>query len=119
MATGFVIHNIEYRLREKLIAEIYRVLRHGGIFVNADKIARDDMEKRAEVYVEQIRRFDVFDEIGKPDIKTEWIEHYKIDEQPHIVYVESIALAQMSRVGFRGASVIYREMMEAVVVGAK
>jgi len=119
VASAFVLHNLEYRYREEIIRQIHRVLVPGGLFVNADKYALDDQRKRAEAYQEQIRRYDVYDSIGRPDYKAEWIEHYKTDEQPHIVFVEGLAKAHMREVGFLEVATVYRELMEAVVIGKK
>ena len=116
VASAWVIHNFERSTRLHLIAEVHRVLRKGGMFVNGDKLAQDDMDKRAEAYLKQVRHCDVFDKMGRSDIKKEWLEHYLVDEQPHIVYAESEALSHMRAVGFL-AQFVKRWMMEAVVVG--
>jgi tRNA (cmo5U34)-methyltransferase len=119
VASAWVIHNFERSVRAKLIPEIYRVLKKDGIFVNGDKLAENDMNKRAAAYVGQIGMIGVFDQMGRPDIKKEWLEHYLVDEQPHIVYVESEARAQLRKEGFRVVRIAYRQMMEAVIVGIK
>ncbi|HEU0080757.1 MAG TPA: methyltransferase domain-containing protein [Candidatus Paceibacterota bacterium] len=118
VASAWVIHNFERSLRPKLIAEIWRVLKPNGIFVNGDKLAQDDMDKRAEAYKRQIKLCDVFDRMGRPDIKKEWLEHYLVDEQPHIVYVESEAVSHLIKACFVPA-IAYRQMMEAVLIGYK
>jgi len=119
VASGFVLHNFGRTDRNILIAEIHRVLKPGGIFVNADKYAHDDPEKRATVYKEQIARYDVYDTIGRSDYKKEWVEHMERDEKEDLVFFEGEAKKYMEKLGFRNIKTNYREMMEAVVSGVK
>lgn len=119
VASAFVLHNLERGHRSRVMGEIFRVLKPSGLLVNADKLAHDDMERRAQAYVAQVSMLDKIEQAGRPDVKAEWVEHYKVDEQPHIVYIESEALAQLRGFGFTGVRVVYRHLMEAVFVAAK
>lgn len=121
VATGFVIHNIEYLTRSRLIKEIYRVLVPGGLFVNGDKIVPDDPKRYAAAYRAQVNAFDVFTtpEVNAPEVKTEWVEHYKVDAQPDIVYTEQAAVEDMRNARFGEIRTSYRCRLEAVVSGRK
>lgn len=121
VATGFVIHNIERKTRRRLIREIYRVLVPRGLFVNGDKIVPDDPERYAEAYTTQVSAFDIFETsaVNAPEVKKEWIEHYMVDAQPHIVYREQAALQDMQDARFTEVRGTYRHLLEAVVSGRK
>lgn len=119
VASGFVLHNIENSIREKIIAEIYRVLKPGGIFVNGDKYACDDLALRKKIYDEQIARYDVYDTIGRSDYKKEWLAHMDRDEKEDLLFIEGPAKDYMKHLGFKNVTTSYREFMEAVVVGEK
>lgn len=41
-ASGFTLHNFHKQFRDKVIKEVYRVLKPEGIFINADKYALDN-----------------------------------------------------------------------------
>lgn len=119
VASGFVLHNFETGIRDQLISEIYRILKPGGIFVNADKYAHDDPVKRAEIYKKQIERYDIYDTIGRSDYKKEWVAHMDRDEKDDLVFFEGKAKEYMTKIGFKNVKTNYREMMEAVVSGVK
>ncbi|HEY0907769.1 MAG TPA: class I SAM-dependent methyltransferase [Candidatus Paceibacterota bacterium] len=119
VASAWVLHNFENGLREEIMKEIYRVLKPGGLFVNGDKYAHDDLAERASRLAEQIRRFDVYDGMGRSDYKAEWIAHYVQDERPEVIWIEGEAKKQMHRLGFEMVGPIYRCLMEAVMVGTK
>ena len=119
VASGFVLHNFKNDFREKVVSEIFRTLKPGGLFVNADKYALDDPAAHRASYDEQVRRFDKYDEIGRGDYKQEWIEHFKIDDRPDTVYVEGVGKRFMEKVGFKNVHTVYRHLMEAVIKGEK
>ena len=119
VASSFVLHNLELNFRQKVISEIFKVLKTGGIFVNGDKYANDDPKKRAEIYKEQIARYDIFDTINRSDYKKEWVEHMDRDEKEDLVFFEGEAKKYMEKVGFREVKTNYREMMEAIISGIK
>lgn len=119
VASGYVLHNFSQTFRNKILADIYRVLKPDGLFVNGDKYARDDASEQEKVFAEQVRRFDVYDSIGRSDYKAEWIKHYQEDERPEVVFKEGNAKKYMESLGFKNVQSTYRKMMEAVIVGTK
>jgi tRNA (cmo5U34)-methyltransferase len=119
VTSGFVLHNIENGTRDKLIAEIYRILKPDGIFVNGDKYSENDPVVRQEIYEKQIARFDVYDSIGRSDYKKEWLEHMARDEESDLLFIEGKAKEFMISLGFKHVATNYREMMEAILSGVK
>jgi len=119
VVSGNVIHNMDQSEKERIVSEIYRVLKPGGIFINADKYANSDPEVREKVFQEQISRYNVYDTIGRSDYKKEWLEHMHNDERPERIFIEGVAKSYMIKIGFKKVTTHYREMMEAVVSGIK
>jgi tRNA (cmo5U34)-methyltransferase len=79
--SAFVIHNFQRDYRAEVIKEIYRILKPRGIFINADKIGASDPAEHSRNVEWQMKQFDVFEKIGKPELKKEWVEHYQEDEK--------------------------------------
>ncbi len=98
---------------------MYRVIKPGGVFINADKFAHSNDEEYRKAYSEQIARYDVFDEIGKSDLKKEWIEHYAVDNQDDLRLVDSDFESLLQEVGFVGVKLTWRILLEAVMVAKK
>lgn len=119
VVSGYVIHNFNHALREKWIKEIFRVLKPGGIFINADKYVYDDEDHYRQIYDKQIKMFDVYDEIGKPHLKKEWTEHFAVDDSEPIRQVEGRYKEILKEVGFVDIKVTYREMIEGIIVAKK
>src|SRR3989344_1389386 len=83
VASAWVLHNFTTDYRNKVLGEIYRVLKPGGVFINADKIETTDRVQHAKNMEWQLAQFDVFDRIGRPELKVEWTKHYLEDSAPN------------------------------------
>ncbi len=122
MASALTIHNFPPEYRKLVIKELARVLKRGGLFVNADKYAFDDPDAHARSLKEQIDSFDMFDtmdipEVDIPALKKGWIQHYQDDERTKITESEQIEM--LKELGFKDIEVIFRESMEAVITAIK
>ncbi len=89
VASAFVIHNFTVGYRGDVFKEILRVLKPNGIFINADKIVANDPIEHEANFKWQLSQFDVFDKIGKPELKIEWTQHYVEDEKPDRILIEN------------------------------
>lgn len=116
-ASALTIHNFPSEYREEVLEEVARVLKKRGLFVNADKYALDDPEAHAKSLQEQIKSFDIYDGIGRSDVKEAWTKHYHQDENTKITEKEQIAL--LEKLGFENIEIIFRESMEAVIRAIK
>jgi len=119
LVTAYTLHNFKKEYRGRLVKEMYRVIKPGGVFINADKFAHSNDEEYRKAYSEQIARYDVFDEIGKSDLKKEWIEHYAVDNQDDLRLVDSDFESLLQEVGFVGVKLTWRILLEAVMVAKK
>lgn len=115
--SAWVLHNFTPQYRSVLFPEIARVLKVGGLFINGDKYARSDAEAHQHDMDEQIRAFDVFEVLGRPDLTQAWTEHYQEDEKIKITEDEQIQL--LDEAGFSGIKIPYRKGMEAIITGVR
>jgi ubiquinone/menaquinone biosynthesis C-methylase UbiE len=119
VATAFTLHNMEADYRDEVEREVYRILKSGGIFTNADKYAPDGQE-RFEALVFQIERFfDAFVEMGKLDLLRKWVTHNVLDQSPRHVMLASTAVDRLQNIGFGDAQIGHRSNMQAVLVARK
>lgn len=115
--SAYTIHNFPSNYREKLFSELYRILKPGGLLINADKYALDDEISHKKTLDEQIKRFDVYDDIGRSDVKLEWTRHYLEDEE--IKFTEAEQFSIFSELNFKNAEIVFREGMDAIFVAYK
>jgi len=118
VVSAWVLHNIPEDIRSELLQDIYRSLRIGGIFVNADKIAQDGKEHERQLKW-QLDRLKVYDTIGRSDYRAEWEAHYKFDNQPGIIWRKSRLISDLSTAGFKVIQKTFRKHMEATYVAKK
>ncbi len=117
--SGFVIHNFQNDYRSEVLKEIHRVLKSGGIFINGDKIAADNSEEHRKNYTWQIKQFQVYRKMGKPELADEWVKHYEEDERPDRVLREDDFIKELVAMGFTDVKLRERWYMDAVVTAEK
>jgi len=115
----WVLHNLQKDFRYKIYKEIYRVLKPDGIFVNGDKMAVADTALHQEHLDWQLKQFDVYEGIGKPELKKEWTEHYLEDEAVDRILYENVFMEDLRNIGFKECTVDNRHYMDAVGSGVK
>jgi len=118
-ASGYVLHNLTEDYRDKVYDEIFRVLKPGGLFVNADKFAQEGQAHRDALRWQLGLFFDVLAPRQQYDLLRDWVLHYVEDEMPGRVMPETDAMARLARVGFAGERIVYRKHMDAVLVAHK
>jgi polar amino acid transport system ATP-binding protein len=119
LVTTYTLHNFDESFREQIVSEIYRVIKPGGLFLNADKYALADEEEYRKVYDEQVKMYDVFDTVGKSDLKKEWVEHYAVDDKPGVRLVDEEFKALLEKEGFEDVKLTWRILLEAVITAKK
>lgn len=119
-ASGFTLHNFDNNYRLDFLREIYRVLKTGGIFINADKYAFDDKNRHNKNLNWQFQKFkQEYSKIKRQDLIEEWTNHYKEDEKPNKIMYEGESKTIMKEIGFESIKRIFRRKMEAVIFARK
>jgi ubiquinone/menaquinone biosynthesis C-methylase UbiE len=119
VASKFTLHNFERSYRGKVLRHIHRVLRPGGLFVNADKYALEGRAHTSVVRQQMIRYLDLFLPLGRRDLLQEALDHTLLDENEARLMRERQALQDMGRLGFQAIRRVFRRGMDAVYVARK
>ena len=120
IASNYAIHNFRDDYRQQVLAQVFRVLKPGGLFVNGDRYALDDRAAHLASTQAEVRRwFKLFKEMNRLDLLEEWIVHLYSDESPeHIMYFTP-SLEQLRALGFAPVNVDYREGVDTMVSALK
>lgn len=120
VASNYAIHNFLDDYRGLVIAEIHRVLKPGGLFINGDRYAIDDRAVHlAETQAEVRRWFKLFKDMDRLDLLEDWIVHLYSDESAdHIMYFTP-SLERLRALGFAPVSVEYRDGVDTLVTAIK
>jgi ubiquinone/menaquinone biosynthesis C-methylase UbiE len=120
LASAYTLHNFHADYRRLVLAEIYRVLKPGGKFVNGDRYALDDITAHTRNTQREVGGyFKVLTEINRLDLLEHWIVHLFNDESENHVMRESVALTQMAEAGFREIELLQRMEVNALVTAVK
>jgi tRNA (cmo5U34)-methyltransferase len=119
VASNYAIHNFLDDYRSLVLAEIHRVLKRGGLFVNGDRYAMDDRAAHLLDTQETVRRwFKLFREMDRLDLLEDWVVHFYSDESPdHVMYFTS-SMEKLKALGFT-VTVDYRDGVDTLVRAVK
>jgi tRNA (cmo5U34)-methyltransferase len=120
VASNYAIHNFAGDYRKRVLAEIYRVLKPGGLFINGDRYAYDDPAQHLAATQADLRTwFKILGEKNRYDLLEDWVVHLFSDESSaHIMYLTQ-GLADLETAGFSSVRVDYREGVDTLVVAEK
>jgi ubiquinone/menaquinone biosynthesis C-methylase UbiE len=120
VASAYTLHNFLDSYREQVLAEIFRVLKPGGLFINGDRYALDNSQEHLKLTQAEAREYcRVFTQMQRPDLLADWIAHLFSDESSdHIMRLQA-ALDSMAKIGFQGISQHYREGVNTLISGLK
>ena len=121
VASAYTLHNFLFGYRHQVLAEILRVLKPGGVFVNGDRYAMNDAATHlANTQAELTGYFRILlDEMQRPDLLEQWVLHHFSDESEEHIMKLSPALEEMGELGFEAIKVHFRETVNALVSGVK
>ncbi|WKJ89506.1 class I SAM-dependent methyltransferase [Methylomonas montana] len=120
VASAYTMHNFQNDYRRQVYAEIYRVLKPGGKFVNGDRYALDDMSAHTRSTQREVGGyFKVLTEINRLDLLEHWIIHLFNDESENHIMREATALGQLADAGFRQIELKQRMEVNALVTAVK
>lgn len=119
VASNYATHNFRDDYRSRVVPEIYRVLKPGGLFLNGDRFALDDRAAHLALTQSLVRQwFKSFAAINRYDLLEDWVVHlYSDKSSEHIMYF-SPTMALLREVGFEPA-VLYREGVDTLVAATK
>ncbi|WP_026223475.1 class I SAM-dependent methyltransferase [Methylosarcina fibrata] len=120
VASAYTLHNFLNGYRRRVLEEILRVLKPGGLFVNGDRYAMDDAAEQLRNTQEEVKSyFRVFLEMNRPDLLEQWVVHLFSDEsEEHIMRLKP-ALDAMVEIGFHDVACHFRDGSNALVSAGK
>lgn len=120
VASAYTLHNFLSGYRRRVLEEILRVLKPGGLFVNGDRYAVDDPGEHLKNTQEEVKGyFRVFTAMNRPDLLEQWVLHLFSDEsEEHIMRLQP-ALDAMAEIGFQNIGLHFREGTNALVSAVK
>lgn len=120
VASNYAIHNFLNDYRDQVFAEILRVLKPGGIFVNGDRFAIDDPTQHLASTQADIRHwFKTFGELKRYDLLEDWVVHLLSDESPDHIMHTATTLSTLQSLGFAEVHSLYREGVDMLITATK
>jgi ubiquinone/menaquinone biosynthesis C-methylase UbiE len=120
VASAYTIHNFLEPYRLRVLSEIFRVLKPGGIFVNGDRYALDETARHTKLTQDEARHyFKTFAALGRYDLLEQWIIHLFSDESADHIMRLQLSLEAMRKIGFDSADVHFRDGVNALVTASK
>lgn len=114
------LHNFKKNYRNKVLKEIYRILKSEGVFINEDKYALDNLTKHKKELNWQLKQFkNQFNKRGERDLIKIWTKHYIDDEKTDRKMKESESINLMKKLGFKEIRIKNRIHMEAILTAVK
>jgi tRNA (cmo5U34)-methyltransferase len=113
--TAFTLHNLLLEHRRQILIQVHRILKKGGLFVDADKHGAEDELKNDSLINSQIST--IKENFEDPEYAQLWINHYlkdaKIDEsrESYMRYLKRIGF-NVERVLENGLEVITRAIKQ-------
>jgi tRNA (cmo5U34)-methyltransferase len=120
VASAYTLHNFFDNYRERVINEIFRVLKPTGRFINGDRYALDDINEHTRLTQQDASHFfKVLVAEHKFELLEQWIIHLFSDESENHIMREAIALAQLQNAGFIDIQLSHRLDVNALVTATK
>lgn len=115
--TASTIHNLQPKYRQELFEQIGKIIKTGGLYINADKIAKDDEEAHGKDLDTQLGMLKIFSEQGHPELEEPWRLHYLEDER--IKFTESEQVNTLEQNGFINIKILFRHLLDVIIIAEK
>ena len=116
IASCYTIHNFEQEYRRLILNEVLRILRPGGLFINSDKYIQDNESEFKNYLNKQMKRFDKFRSMDRPELTKEWKKHMIKDTDSRVIMKEKESIRLMESIGFKNINSINRQELTATIV---
>lgn len=118
--SAYTIHNLSWEKKRQVLLGAGRLLRDGGVFLNADKIEGRDRSSYRRSLCRQMRAFLVYGiRAGRLTEALRWIAHYFVDEIPDRKMRESDLLSLTRDSGFTSTEFIERFGTDCLMVAKR
>ena len=119
IVSAWTIHNIRRKKRRILLENAYRSIANEGIFVNADKYARNASLHNKDLYNFTNRLISVLQSENDHEVLKYFLLHGIEDEHPERIMIKKNEIRDMQNIGYYDVSSLFRREMECVVVAYK
>jgi len=120
VASAYTLHNFSAPYRRAVIAEVFRILKPGGHFVNGDRYALDDIDQHTRLIQQEVSGyFRALVRLQKLELLEHWIVHMFSDESENHIMRESVAVKQLQEAGFTAITLGHRNQVNALLKACK
>ena len=120
VASAYVFHNFLSGYRRHVLAEVLRVLKPGGVFVNGDRYAFDDPAEHLRSTQNEVKGwFRQFRAMNRLDLLEQWVVHLFSDESPEHIMPLATSRNEMLGLGFDDVRIHHREGVNTLLTGMK
>jgi ubiquinone/menaquinone biosynthesis C-methylase UbiE len=119
VASALALHNLARDDRHALHEAIYRALKPGGRFINADRYTVNEEQRFQRLSCILERFFDVFVPLGKMDLLRASVLHEIADESPDRLMRVDETVVELAAIGFCDIAIPRRLLMASLMVASR
>jgi tRNA (cmo5U34)-methyltransferase len=120
IVSNYAIHNFTQHYRSAFLAQILRVLKPGGLFLNGDRYAIDECAEHLAHNQSMLRHwFKVFGEMKRYDLLEDWVAHLMSDESADHVMRYNPSIHELKALGFSPVETLFRDGVDTLVKAVK
>lgn len=119
VTSSWFLHNFRQEQRNELLNQIFRILKNGGIFVCMDKFVPDDASEADKLLIDQIRRFDIYENEGYSNLRDSMTIHELEDNSPEFIMKINDSIKVIEEIGFKNISESKRYLRDLILLAEK
>jgi ubiquinone/menaquinone biosynthesis C-methylase UbiE len=119
VASALATHNLARDQRHAVHEAIFRALKPGGRFINADRFVANEDQRFQRLHCILERFFDVFVPLGKLDLLRASVLHEITDESPERLMREDETLRELAAIGFCDIAIPSRLLMASLLIASR
>jgi tRNA (cmo5U34)-methyltransferase len=115
-----VLHNLDSKYRSKLFTEIYNKLKPRGLFIDIDKIQKNDVKEQLKDIKFDLRKLITrLYILKKKDLIINWVFHYLEDNLPNVILLKKDFFKELKKNKFKNIKIIERIGTTAILTAKK